>query len=793
MVVVLGACASAPPSVPSALPPPPAEPEAPAPWLSAEVTLPEPSRSEPSTRGALVPTGLRGRVVDARWAPDGASLAVVTNEKLVGLVDARTGDLRAARRVLVFRESNVRIEDFDGDRLLLSYGAYGEDEGAIVWDLVADAWQVLTEQGGAGCALTPTGAIVRDEEEGTFEHVDHGGERVTLGPGERAHAVGAHAVIDEGEGVTVVALPVVGEHTARRIGRVAGSFAALRARGGLVATREGDLVRVARLADAAVVLERPFEGLREVSWDRQDHFVVEVEREGSLVRHRFDGARGEPIDVVSVAHREPDDLTIGDAVLTVDGDGTIERRALDGTVAARLREPFGDDVELEYDPISGEELGRALRSPSPDETRVLLHEGSDLHVIDVADGRVVVTVPRDDSGATSVWGVVATPRGAVVWGRSHVSHWGPRGAHVFECRGSGFFFGDDDSPGWSNGNATCVGERRGEWPMWDAENGLPAWVAGPHGDGLLVLSAGQFLHVDARTLRATRRMRAPTDFALDCYEEGCEARSVRLGRGAWLHGASGGLVDATGRLRTFDAENATFVGGERVWVLDGTRSRVLDASGRVVREGAPAASLAALSPDGGWIARGNDDGVVVVERTDDGAEVVRIEASLTGIRELRERALLGVDDEGLYVWHLPTGAARGRFAPGTQVTLDASGDRLAVCTEGRLELHSVADGRRAASLGECELADSIAFVASDRFVAVRSRTQVTFFRLADGRRLVVHGAGESAFAEDGDRVFATSGAERGLRWRAPGAITTATMSAIDDRLDPTLVARFFAP
>jgi hypothetical protein len=761
--------------------------------LSSDVTLLEPSRSEPSTRGALVPTGLRGRVVDAHWSPDGVSLAVVTNEKLVGLVDPRTGDLRAARRVLVFRESNVRIEDFDGDRLLLSYGAYGEDEGAIVWDLVADAWQVLTEQGGAACALTPTGAIVRHEEEEAFVHVDHVGERVTLGTGERVHTIGAHAVIDEGEGLTVIALPAAGEHAARRVGHVSGSFAALRSRGGLVATREGDLVRVARLADAAVVLERPFEGLREVSWDRQDRFVVEVEREGSLARHRFDGARGEPIDVVPVAHREPDDLVVGDVVLTVDGDGTIERRALDGSVVARLREPFGDDVELDYDPITGEELGRTLRSPSPDATRVLLHEGSDLHVIDPSDGRVFATVPRDDSGATSVWGVVATPRGAVVWGRSHVSHWGPRGAHVFECRGSGFFFGDDDHPGWSNGTATCIGERRGEWPMWDEENGQPAWVAGPHGDGLLVLSAGQLLHVDARTLRATRRSRVPADFALDCYEEGCEARSVRLGRGAWLHGGSGGFVDATGRLRAFDSEHATFVGGERAWIVDGTRSRVLDASGRVLREGAPAASLAALSPDGAWIARGNDDGVVIVERTDDGVEVARIEATLTGIRELRERALLGVDEEGLYAWHLPTGAARGRFAPATPVTLDASGDQLAVCAEGRLELHSVADGRRVATLGGCELADSIAFVGSDRFVAVRSRTQVTFFRLADGRRLVVHGAGEAAFAEDGERVFATAGAERGLRWRAPGPIATATMSTIDDRLDATLVARFFAP
>ena len=66
-------------------------------------------------------------------------------------------------------------------------------------------------------------------------------------------------------------------------------------------------------------------------------------------------------------------------------------------------------------------------------------------------------------------------------------------------------------------------------------------------------------------------------------------------------------------------------------------------------------------------------------------------------------------------------------------------------------------------------------------------------RLYAERRAGNGAAFAAAFAEDGERVFATPGAERGLRWRAPGAIATATMSTIDDRLDPTLISRFFAP
>jgi len=790
VLLALGSCASTPPLVPVAPPePPPPEPAAPTPWLASEVSLPSAPTSEPSTRGAIVPTGLRGTVLNARWSPDGSFLAVNTTEKIVAIVDPRTTDVRAARRVRVRREADVMLTDLDDTRLLVTHGEY-DDTSALVWDLVADAWQVVAERG-EGLALTPRGALVRTDDEGVV-HVDVAGTRVPIGRADDADAFGDRVVLGEPEGTAIYALPEDGANEARRVGRVAGVLGPVRPRGGLFATAEGDLVRVARLADGAVVFERAFEGLRSASWDTRDRFVVEVEHDQHHARHRFDGRTGEPIDVVPAPRIDGGDLRLDDDVVVIADDGSIERRTADGSSVTRWLEPWSEElIDQGYDPASGDELNRRLHGLSPDRTRVLLNDTGITRVLDTADGRVVATLPRDDSGATSVWGVKPTPRGLVVWGRSHVSHWGPRGAQVFECRGSGFFFGDDEHPGWSNGTWTCVDGRRGEFPAWDEENGQPAWAAGLVGDGVLVFSAGQLLRVDPRTLRATRRARAPRDFALECYEEGCDVGAHRLGNGAWLTGGQPGFVDASLRFRPVELERTSLVGGDRVVAVDERRFRVLDTSGRVLREGAPA-PLHALSPDGTLFAHGNDDGVVIVERTDDGAEVVRVESEMGVLRALRESALVGGTDDETIVWHVPTGARRVSFAASAHFALDARGDRLALCREGRLELHSVVEGRRLAELGTCELADSVDFVGDDRFVAVPSRTQVTLFRVADGRRLVIHGAGDVAFAEDGERVFVT-GAERALRWRAPGAIATAPTSALGDRLDPTVVARFFAP
>lgn len=770
------------------VPTPTPEPIEPSPWLATEVTLPSASPSEPSTRGAIVPAGVRGTVFEARWSPDGSLLAVATSEKLVAIVDGRTGAVRAVRRIRVRREASVRLMDLDATRLLISHGDY-EDQSALVWDLVADTWQVVADVG-EGLGLTPRGALVRSEEEGVV-HVDVAGRRVALGHAEGAFAVGDRVLLEAAESTALLALPDEVSGEVRRIAQVSGAFVASRPRGGLFATAEGNLVRVARLADGVVVFERSFEGLRRASWDTQDRFVVDAEHEDTRSRHLFEGARGAPIDIVPAPPLVNGDVQLDDARLTVDEDGAVERRSLDGSSVVRWREPWTDEErEQGYDPDTGEEIRRSFFGLSRDQTRVLFNDTQQTQILDTADGRVIATLPRDDSGATSVWGVVSTPRGAVVWGRSHVSHWGPRGAHVFACRGSGFFFGDDDAPGWSNGNSTCLGERRMEWPMWDEENGQPAWVAGHVGSDLLVFSAGQIQRVDSRTLRIKQRTRPPSGFSVECYEEGCDLRAARFGNGAWLSGSQSGRIDPQTRFRPIDEPHVALLGGDRALLVFDDTFQVMDTNGRVLREG-PMSPQIALAKNGELLVRGTDEGVLIVERADDGTEIVRLEAEISVLREVRESALVGSTEDETVVWHLPTGALRARYPNGTQLALDASGARLAVCTEGRLELHSVIEGRRLADLGSCELADSVSFVAGDRFVALPSRTQVTFFRIADGRRLVVHGAGDETFAEDGEQVFATPGAAGSLRWRAPGPIATAPLSAIDERLDATVISRFF--
>ncbi|MCB9612089.1 MAG: hypothetical protein H6722_06490 [Sandaracinus sp.] len=537
-----------------------------------------------------------------------------------------------------------------------------------------------------------------------------------------------------------------------------------------------------------MVFARTFAGFRALGWDHADRFFVDAEQEGIASRHRFDGRTGEVVDVVRLRPMGDQTLVVGEAVVAIEADGSVVRTGLDGGEAARWRAPPPDDAEPFYDDATGEELGRVLLSHSPDASRVLLSDGPDLVVLDTTSGQTIATVPRDDSGATSVWGVVPTPGGVVVWGRSHVSHWSTHGARVFACQGDGFFFGDDETPGWGSESSACVGEQRQTWPGWDAEQGYPSWVAGTAGGDLFVFTEQTLLRVDARTLRPKGPVRGLRSLSLECYDEGCDGRVVPLGRSLLLQGTTTGVLEASGRFHALEGW-AGSIGGERA-ILSGEVGLVVDSRGRALRE--LPVGPAALEPSGERLARATDDRVFV-ERADDGTELFVFD--LPGISNLglHENALLAVSEDERHVIHLPSGATRLRTSRAASVALDTTGERAAVCDEGRLSLHSIVEGRRVADLGTCELADSLAFVAGDRMVAVPSRTQVTLVRTDDGRRLVVHGHRADAYAEDGEHVLVTAGMAEKLRWRGPGAIATAPVGPLAPQRDAALLRRFFAP
>lgn len=785
--LLLVACASTPTPTPT---PPPTEPEpAPvaAPWLAAEVEVSSRPASTPSPRGAVVPIGLRGYVHSSRWSPNGDLVAVVTNEKIVALVDAATGEVRAARRLRVRRESSAILRDFDGTRLLVSHSDY-EDEGAVIWDVVADSWRELRlAPSDHAAALTPRGVLVRGER--TLSQMDDEGRRVALPDDGRPLVVGDHVVVDAGNHTSLSRLPSGDESEVQRIARVPGRLRATRPRGGLFATEVGGAVRVARVTDGNVVFARTFAGFRELGWDHADRFFVDAEQEGVASRHRFDGRTGEPVDVVRLAHVDDEALVVGESILAVAASGALVRTTLGGDDATEWRAAPPDDAEPMYDDVTGEELGRVLLSHSPDASRVLLLDGLDLAVLDASDGHTIAAVPRDDSGATSVWGVETTPGGVVVWGRSHVSHWSEHGARVFECQGRGFFFGDDETPGWSSGYAACVGGQRGTWPAWDADEGYPAWVGGGSNRELFVFSERKLLRVDARSLRARGAVRGLRDLSLECYEEGCEGQVFPFGRSLLLWGSTTGIVEPSGRFHALEGWPSAR-GGERM-VFAGDTPQVMDPRGRVVRE-LPEIGQVSLEPNGARLARSTDHDVFV-ERTDDGSELWHFELAGTVRLELHDSALLVVGEEEQHVIHLPTGTTRVRVSRAAHVALDAEGERAAICDEGRLSLHSIIAGRHVADLGTCELADSLAFVAGGRMVAVPSRTQVTLVRTDDRRRLIVHGYRTEAYAEDGEHVLATEGVAEKLRWRGPGAIATAPLGPLAPSRDPELLRRFFAP
>src|SRR5690606_15726845 len=84
------------------------------------------------------------------------------------------------RRIRVRRDSHVELSAFDGTRLLISHGQYGESGGVLVWDVVADTWRVASEgyDVATGIDLTPRGVVVAGDD--AIVHIDDDGRRLVL-------------------------------------------------------------------------------------------------------------------------------------------------------------------------------------------------------------------------------------------------------------------------------------------------------------------------------------------------------------------------------------------------------------------------------------------------------------------------------------------------------------------------------------------------------------------------------------------------------------------------------------
>ncbi|MBX3249921.1 MAG: hypothetical protein KF901_22275 [Myxococcales bacterium] len=802
---LLLACGPATVTAPSPSVPTPLEARA---WWDGDDLPAPPAPSDDgaaATRGAAIPPGIRGRITQAIFSPDASHLAVATSEKVVALLDAQTGALRAARRIRVRRDAGVTLSGFDatGRRLLLSHHGYDGPGAALVWDLARDEWATVEEaslgEDGSdgvvvGVGFAARGVVIENGE--GFWRIDDQGRRTLLAPTRGRMSLlpdGVHAVVSEGTDDASTLISLANDEP-RRVARVRGAWAASRPLGGLFVVRDAEHARVVRVdGSVAATLELSREG--RVHWSRADQLVVDAEGADGWERQVYDGRSGALAARIPLDPIGPDDLVVEDHVVEApdDGSGVVTLRPVARNGERRsLLPPYPEDHEPLYDDI-GEELGRTVLALSADRARVALLDEQTLRVFEVATGRELTRFDQEDRGGASVWGVVPTPQGLVVWGRSHVAHWSAHGARVFACRGEGVLVGDDESPGWVTGTELCAGDLHERLP-YDDETGAVTWAAGLTGSGQIVVWAGQEMTLrDPRTLRVTQRSRPPLG-AVECYEDGCMLQAVPFGRGTLVSVESTWLFPPRGRPSRLGAEDrferVAAVAGERA-LLWGDEARIVDPRGRTVRE--VGMGTAVFEPSGERLAR-QEDAAVRVETTDDGRVLARFEletddgAQLT----LRGDSLVARTEQGSILWHVPTGE-RGRFPASAAVALDASGARAAVCAEGRLSLMLVAEGRRERELGACELADSLSFVASDRMIAIPSRTQVTIVRIEDGARLVVHGYGqEHAYAEDGEHVWASPALLPRLRWRAGGPIAEPELAPATPRADPELLRRFFS-
>lgn len=804
LALALGCGAPAPPPVT-----PVASAEAP-PRPPPRVVVTDEEPALPIARAVTEPAGPepvfqrvhRRAIVEVVESPDGRSLATLSGEGTVAVVDARTGETRASRRVWIRRGARTLAFDATGTRLVMPSSR--EPAGVIVWDLAEDRLHVhaaahgvfapslaAASPDGASLAVVedaPNGAVLRWLDLGTLEErsaVELGATRaisLSWSPSGRRlllrdEAGGLELRDAHGGGI-------VAQRDAQE-GRALGP-AAFRPSGGALAVPVSD--GTVEILDPATGESRHVVRL---PWDQGDAPLGEVRAEVAwspdggrlLVRraaelHVLEGRTLVPLAALALAPEGAPPIVdlraspAGDVLYVRDAEGGLSRR--DGT--------------------TGDDLGRLVISParvdgpftvSRDGRQLAVASGATLRLLDAASGEVRASL-EGEAGEHSVWGVVWQPdsRGFVSWGRGGVEVWSGAGPRTTACAGTGEVTWDASGVGrYFQGGAVCPldGGAPRPAPRMLAHTRSGAHYAVREPDAITV-------HDAASGEPYGRPLRVPTD--VRCYGGGCfglsdDARIAALAVGEEVH-----VFDTrTGRVR------ARARPGERVRRVtlapDGGTVLVETARGAVLcstRTGRAVLSLDAeiaspvFSADSRTLAylaegqvslvspsRGRVRGAIAV------ASPTRLELSADG-----STVLVPTTDGTVLLAAAEDGASRGRVAaPGGAPSVSADGARLAACVEGELRLRDV-DASTTSVVGLCAPGDRLALSPDGAFLAVVSGAVVTAWRLSDqrwlrARTLRLEGRAV-ALAHDAEGAWTSSGhLEADLRHRAQGSLLEAAL------------------
>ncbi len=757
----------------------------------------------------------RGYINVLKFSPDGSVVVAVSDDGSASIIDARTGEIRAGRRVWIRRPFRVTAAfDQAGTRVLLAAAGDFGSGTAYVWDLETGAWlKVLTGASFQGiAALHPDGDTVAFVE---YDAPDGGAKPVGMSlvlqatRGEPRRKVvkldsfaptsidwspsGTRLLLRSDDG----ALQLHDGADGRLLHRVdpdangGGLPYAFRPDGGAFAIGG---------PDGAVVIRDAESGAEQHRVEPIDGHATEVARwtaTGDRLIIQYAGATTQIVDgetaanIATLTLEGPHAGTVtrsvwapdGAALYTLHNDGSVRRwngstAADEGEVGAGAADEYFQELVI-----------------SPDGGAFARVGGQGITFSDISgEARAVVKTGR---GEHSVWGVSWAPdsKGIVTWGRAGVEVWDARGgARATKCRGRGRVVWAADSTGRYYAGDLA----EGFWAICDLTTGEPrdieVPIAGVSADGraYFVLDKDELAIHDAATGEKrgslgsgkglwNLQLSADGSIAIGMTENTVriiDARDGKLRAEVLMPGTMHKAElapDASTVLTSGDVFGALYD------TSDGGERASFGVAGEQLRT--------AYSTDGKALAYASG-AAVTVRATGAGGRPVEITAA-GPVQKLsfaeNGRVLITVSDKRLLqLWSATDGAARGTLELPQPSAYDVSPDGASVASCGArgVRVVAVATGK-AMTVGDSGLCHGVAFSPDGRFLAVREGPVVRVFRLGTQRVLTLR----TVRADDQDMVLAYD--EGGafvtakqhlshLRFREAGPVTTAELRPVTE-------------
>ncbi len=761
---------------------------------------------EPSAVAQPIFANTRGVVLDVQFSPDGERLAFSTSDKVIGIIDTATGQLRAYRRVRVRADESIRLVGFDGTATRLLFLTFGYSESNVyAWDLWTNRFRVIEQEqvegfgtvAFAGESLVHSGyesntvRIITPDAETRQVQLDREVQEIVSASDRRT------VLLETNESVVLL-----DTQTSSIIANIEGSVGAVRPGGGLIVINQEEGSRLVDERGETVALLRN----TSASFTARGELILDRENsEGDKVRQIINPRTREQIAEFTLQTDSSRHQDYGRTSYSIEEQGRLVVRhdlaTGDSTnlfVGWDIEDEFEDDdavetVENMLERATDQGVVRGFQL-SPDQTLLAIAFGPAVRIIDIAS-REERARYTNESGESSVWRVDDLDDGVGVWGRGWSQLWGSNGFHQIRCA-------DSESgarlirniPAANSNYRACYGDREIE-PEAAGDN----LILGTDGERFAERAGNQILLRDFTNGRTRARYRLPDNLEVYCEGGGCSSiYHPATNRSAWLldNLVSTAYLISSGRPRELgEAGWGTRPVGNRLFAVTEEGAKLYDTRGRTVST--LVGDQVAIDSDGTqWVSKQGDE--LVVQDVASGSERARLPSpEEVGVIQLFGDAILTRSPQTLTL-HNTRGAAAIQFPSRTPISVFPDGSHFVVCDSGSLSLRRI-EGQVRRELGDCGLGEQIFLIDPETdasgeisgYAALDSVTVVDVFNLAGGPPLTIRTNGGVPVAYSDGKFWTPDEHRSAVRWRAAGSLLSAEVGPAEAHYDATLLSRFF--